>query len=207
MLFDWEQGASYAELQEWFRQSMRSQRLSWKRSPALVRPAVRVATFNVQMQSGDVFADVEALQADVIVLNEFWPLPNSHPTISAEKMCSRLERVGYTNHTFHSSPSWQKVTFVTVIFSRIPFAFEKQHMIEGDRHAGNGCCCCLFVAGLMLGLLLYSARCFGGANASIHLGSGMYGGFAFLIGVFRVSRKYDSILMCMMIAGECDCNN
>ena len=130
------EGSSYQVLHAWFRGSMSKQQRALGPLPVLHRPRIRVATFNLQMLSGMVLDDIVSLNADILILNEFFPLPRSHPQMEPKALAETLRtKYGYKEGSFDCSPPWQDVTFVTVVLSRLPLRSVRQVMLDGDRHA------------------------------------------------------------------------
>lgn len=139
----WRCGWTPAQLTEWF---IETQDTLQQTQPQRKRRAdndslLRVCTYNVhffyapsmKLQSNvdGIFDQIEQLEADVLVLNEFSP----HSDAMALDMVSRMERLGFVHHSWLGSPSWKKVTFVTVVFSKRRLAWTKQIQLVGDRHA------------------------------------------------------------------------
>jgi endonuclease/exonuclease/phosphatase family metal-dependent hydrolase len=138
----WRVGADVNELVKWFIGSEGT--LDPSSVPKKRKGALRLCTYNVHFWLGpeqlvcelnveEMMAVVAAVDADVIVFNEFVPVKD---TRTMDGLVERLERsLGYVHHTVKGSPSYRDVTFVTVIFSRLPLEERQQIGLCEDRHA------------------------------------------------------------------------
>ena len=136
------------------------------RMPQRQEGIFRVATFNVHFfldcrgvpNVEKILEEICELESELLVLNEFFPLPHAHGLSSkdaeslAKSLRERIIACGYIEDSYESSPSWEKgiswfanmcfsqslkATFVTVIFSKAKMLMLKQVTVE-DRH-------CVFV--------------------------------------------------------------
>ena len=147
----WRVGAGPDELCEWFVEQQRNVPV-----PPPSAGALRIACYNVHFFLGPRQTALEPNEAailaelrlvgehcSVLVLNEFVPIylheaAQEHAARLAEFMAVEL---GFEHHTYKAATS--AATFVTVIFSRVPFDFCCTIPLSGDREAvhvllGNG---------------------------------------------------------------------
>ncbi len=142
----WSVGMDVNQLVAWFVAT--EGRLDPASVPTRERPALRLCTYNVHFWLGpeqlvcepnveEMMAIIAATDADVLVLNEFVPVKD---TRSMDGLVDRLERsLGYVHHTVKGSPSCRDVTYVTVVFSRLPLEERQQIGLWEDRHAVRVC--------------------------------------------------------------------
>ena len=136
---------SVDQLVDWFVASQG--RMDPAAIPKKRKGQLRLATYNVHFWLGphqvrgeaneeEMLAVIAATDADVLVLNEFVPVRD---TRLMDGLVERLERCGYTHHTVKGSPSYRDVTYVTVIFSRLPLEEREQLGLCEERHAVRVC--------------------------------------------------------------------
>ena len=80
---------------------------------------------------------IESLDSQVLVLNEFFPVARgSGVAEAAEAFANRLStEMGYKYSSMDGSPDYREVSFVTVVFSRLPFVVPAKQIRIVDRFA------------------------------------------------------------------------